>query len=96
MIPVVMGASKDAYNLYGPQVGIHHHVHHHIHHHELHHNQLVQGSFIHVDDFSGPAELASYLNYLDKNDTAYNMYFRWRGAGIRQSFYSLHAYIRYC
>ena len=92
MIPVVMGASKDAYNLYGPQVGIHHHVHHHIHHyvyhHELHHNQLVQGSFIHVDDFSGPAELASYLNYLDKNDTAYNMYFRWRGAGIRQSYSS--------
>ena len=33
-VPVVMGASKDAYDLFGPK-----------------------GSYIHVDDFSGPADL---------------------------------------
>ena len=35
-------------------------------------------SFIHVDDFRSPAHLAEYLHWLDKNDTAYNEYFRWK------------------
>jgi hypothetical protein len=35
-------------------------------------------SFIHVDDFSSPQELAKYLNYLDSNDTAYQDYLYWR------------------
>ncbi|CAH8831375.1 unnamed protein product [Trichobilharzia szidati] len=39
-------------------------------------------SFIHVDQFESPAKLAEYLNYLDKNDTAYNEYFAWHGHGI--------------
>lgn len=38
-------------------------------------------SFIHVDDFRGPAELAEYLHKLDKDDVLYNSYFRWKGTG---------------
>uniref|UniRef100_A0A914WA11 Fucosyltransferase n=1 Tax=Plectus sambesii TaxID=2011161 RepID=A0A914WA11_9BILA len=38
-------------------------------------------SFIHVDDFRSPKELAAYLHYLDKNDSAYNEYFAWKGTG---------------
>ena len=33
--------------------------------------RLPPNSFIHVDNFTGPKELASYINYLDKNDNAY-------------------------
>src|SRR5215470_4615621 len=40
-----------------------------------------QNSYIHVDDFESPAQLAQYLNYLDGNATAYNEYFRWKGSG---------------
>nr|CAB3247538.1 alpha-(1,3)-fucosyltransferase 6-like [Phallusia mammillata] len=35
-------------------------------------------SFIHAEDFESPEKLAEYLLYLDKNDTAYREYFRWR------------------
>ena len=35
-------------------------------------------SFIHVDDFRSPRELAKYLDYLDNNDEKYNEYFRWK------------------
>ncbi|KAG8546415.1 hypothetical protein GDO81_018948 [Engystomops pustulosus] len=35
-------------------------------------------SFIHVDDFSSPQELASYLLSLDKDDQKYQQYFNWR------------------
>lgn len=35
-------------------------------------------SFIHVDDFADLEKLVAYLNYLDRNDTAYRAYFRWR------------------
>lgn len=38
-------------------------------------------SFIHVNDFDSPNELANYLFYLDKNDTAYNEYFQWHNFG---------------
>jgi glycoprotein 3-alpha-L-fucosyltransferase len=38
-------------------------------------------SFIHVDDFGSPKELARYLQELDKDDDAYNEYFRWKGTG---------------
>lgn len=38
-------------------------------------------SFVHVDDFSSPKELAEYLITLDKNDTLYNEYFAWKGTG---------------
>ena len=39
-------------------------------------------SYIHVEDFRSPKELAGYLKYLDRNDHAYNTYFRWVGTGI--------------
>lgn len=35
-------------------------------------------SFIHVEDFRDPQELAMYLVYLDGNATAYNEYFAWK------------------
>ena len=37
-----------------------------------------QNSFIHVDDFSSPKELAQYLRYLNSNDTAYQQYLEWK------------------
>ncbi|XP_068122503.1 3-galactosyl-N-acetylglucosaminide 4-alpha-L-fucosyltransferase FUT3-like [Hyperolius riggenbachi] len=39
---------------------------------------IVPDSFIHVDDFSSPQELASYLMSLDKDDQKYHQYFNWR------------------
>ncbi|XP_060078748.1 glycoprotein 3-alpha-L-fucosyltransferase A-like [Ylistrum balloti] len=38
-------------------------------------------SFIHVEDFNSPKDLAKYLHTLDKNDDLYNEYFRWKGTG---------------
>ncbi|KAB7495400.1 hypothetical protein Anas_01417 [Armadillidium nasatum] len=35
-------------------------------------------SYIDVRDFESPEELAKYLTYLDKNDTAYMEYFKWK------------------
>ena len=35
-------------------------------------------SYIHVEDYNSPAELAKYLDYLSKNDTAYLEYHQWR------------------
>lgn len=35
------------------------------------------GSFIHVNDFKTIDGLIDYVNYLDRNDTAYNEYFEW-------------------
>jgi len=34
-------------------------------------------SFIHVDDFTGPQQLAAYLHLLARNDSLYSEYFRW-------------------
>ena len=36
------------------------------------------GSFIHIDDFAGPQQLAEYLHYLMNNRTAFSQYFDWR------------------
>ena len=38
----------------------------------------IPGSYINVMDFKTVEQLAEYLQYLDKNDTAYNEYFKWR------------------
>ncbi|KAJ8673912.1 hypothetical protein QAD02_005174 [Eretmocerus hayati] len=38
-------------------------------------------SYIHVDEFEGPKELAQYLHRLDADDELYNSYFRWKGTG---------------
>lgn len=35
-------------------------------------------SYIHVEEFAGPEELAAYLKRLDEDDTLYNSYFRWK------------------
>lgn len=35
-------------------------------------------SFIHVEDFSDPMQLAGYLKFLDKNKSRYRRYFAWR------------------
>lgn len=40
-----------------------------------------KNSFIHVDDFESPKELAKYLHKLDSNDDLYNEYFKWKGTG---------------
>ncbi len=44
-------------------------------------NIVPPHSYINVDDFRSIIELASYLKYLDKNDTAYAAYFAWRQFG---------------
>ncbi|XP_039760339.1 glycoprotein 3-alpha-L-fucosyltransferase A-like [Pararge aegeria] len=38
-------------------------------------------SYIHVDEFAGPEELAAYLRRLDEDDTLFNSYFKWKGTG---------------
>ena len=38
----------------------------------------IPGSFIDASKFTSVAELGVYLNYLNKNDTAYNEYFKWK------------------
>lgn len=40
-----------------------------------------RNSYIHVEDFKSPKDLAEYLHKLDKNDSLYNEYFRWKGTG---------------
>ena len=39
---------------------------------------VIPGSYIDVFKFRSIEELANYLKYLDKNDTAYNKYFEWK------------------
>lgn len=50
-------------------------------------------SYIHVDDFESPKELADYLHMLDKNDTLYNEYFQWKGTG---EFINTYFFCRLC
>mmetsp|Transcript_14662 Transcript_14662/g.20431 ORF Transcript_14662/g.20431 Transcript_14662/m.20431 type:complete len:550 (-) Transcript_14662:27-1676(-) len=38
-------------------------------------------SVVFADDFKSPEELAKYILYLDKNDTAYNEYLTWKETG---------------
>ncbi|KAF7278084.1 glycoprotein 3-alpha-L-fucosyltransferase A-like [Rhynchophorus ferrugineus] len=40
-----------------------------------------EGSYIHVEEFEGPQELAAYLHRLDKDPDLYNSYFKWKGTG---------------
>lgn len=39
---------------------------------------VIPGSYINVLDFTSMKALSNYINYLDKNDTAYNEYFKWK------------------
>lgn len=43
-------------------------------------------AFINADDFSGPEELCAYLNALDRDDEAYQRFFRWRKQPFNPSF----------
>ena len=43
---------------------------------------LPSGSYIFVEDFKTSTELVNYLNYLDKNDSAYREYFKWRSIKV--------------
>ncbi|XP_014252194.1 glycoprotein 3-alpha-L-fucosyltransferase A [Cimex lectularius] len=52
-----------------------------------------KNSYIHVDDFDSPKELANYLHMLDKDDELYNSYFRWKGTG---EFINTHFFCRLC
>ena len=38
----------------------------------------IPGSYINIMDFKSLKDVANYINYLDKNDTAYNEYFAWK------------------
>lgn len=38
-------------------------------------------SYLHVDDFESPQQLASYLHLLDSEPDRYNRYFNWNGTG---------------
>ena len=38
----------------------------------------IPSSYINVLDFKSVKQLAEYLHYLNRNDTAYNEYFKWR------------------
>ena len=40
-------------------------------------------SYIHVDDFEGPKELAEFLKQVESNDEGYNEYFRWKVISFR-------------
>ncbi len=44
---------------------------------------------IDVRDFSGPNELAAYLNWLDTRDDAYQEYLAWKARGLSARFLSL-------
>lgn len=44
-------------------------------------NSAPYRSYIHIDEFASPKELAEYLEILDKNDDLYNSYFKWKGTG---------------
>lgn len=50
-------------------------------------------SYIHVDDFASPKELAAYLTKLDSDEEAYNDYFKWKGTG---EFVNTHFFCRLC
>ncbi|XP_071149305.1 glycoprotein 3-alpha-L-fucosyltransferase A-like [Mytilus edulis] len=39
------------------------------------------GSYIHVEDFDSPKQLADYLHRIDKDDNLFNEYFRWKRYG---------------
>lgn len=35
-------------------------------------------SYVHVEEFANPEELATYLHRLDEDDKLYNSYFKWK------------------
>ncbi len=45
--------------------------------------------FINTADFAGPRELADYLLHLDRDDTAYNAFFKWKTQPLYPAFDAL-------
>ena len=43
--------------------------------------QAPYHSYIHVDEYESPKELAEYLKKLDEDTDLYNSYFQWKGTG---------------
>ena len=56
------------------------------------------GSFIFVEDFKTPKVLGDYLNYLDKNESAYKEYFKWRSMQDKDlpNFKRKHSFCQLC
>ncbi|KAG7309197.1 hypothetical protein JYU34_005123 [Plutella xylostella] len=50
-------------------------------------------SYIHVEEFASPKELAAYLHRLDQDDTLYNSYFKWKDTG---EFINTYFFCRVC
>lgn len=48
-------------------------------------------SYIDTADFSGPDELAAYLNHLDQHDDEYQAYLAWKQDGLSEQFLALMA-----
>ena len=46
-------------------------------------------SYIDTADFSGPDELAAYLNHLDQHDEEYQAYLAWKDEGLSDGFRAL-------
>ena len=59
-------------------------------------NLAPPNSFIHVDNFTSPKELAEYIKYLDSNDDAYYRYHMWRHKYIIDLPYFSHSACRLC
>lgn len=58
---------------------------------------LPADSFIHVDDFESPRELARYLMYVDQNPEVYERYFTWRkNFDVKTSYFGLDHACRVC
>uniref|UniRef100_A0A670IM61 Fucosyltransferase n=1 Tax=Podarcis muralis TaxID=64176 RepID=A0A670IM61_PODMU len=54
-------------------------------------------SFIHIDDFASPRQLALYLKFLDKNKSRYRRYFAWRKRyDVQQMFFWMEHGCRVC
>jgi hypothetical protein len=49
----------------------------------------AEGCFIDVAAFPAPADLAEYLNWLDRHDDAYRAYLRWKDSGVSPRFRDL-------
>ena len=47
---------------------------------------LPPNSFIDINNFSSPRQLADYLHMLDQNDSLYHMYFEWKKKYVVKSF----------
>lgn len=55
-----------------------------------------ENSYIHVDQFRSPAELASYLKMLDANDELYNRFFEWKATPRKGEFINTYFWCRIC